>query len=1092
MPPSQGTTDEPNDLRRCVRDLVALSTLPAVWTNADVLGVADSLAEIFQRILNLDFCYVRVRVQADARELETARVLRGAAPRQPQQIGQALGRWLTPTCTDPPLSVPNPLGMGMVRLAILPIGHVYNYGFLVAASQRLDFPTQTERLLLGVGANQAAVVLQRKEAEVQLRRSEQELSDFFENASLGLHWVGPDSTILRANRAELELLGYAREEYVGHPIAEFHADPDVINDILRRLQTGEQMQDYEARLRCKDGSLKHVLINSNALWEEGRFVHTRSFTLDITDRRRAEDALQKQSEWWKVTLSSIGDAVITTDTQGWVNSLNPVAQNLTGWSQDEAQGQPLDQIFRIVNEPTRQPIENPALQALREDRIVELANHTLLIARDGPERVIDDSAAPIKDEQGNVLGVVLIFRDVTERRNAEQLRQHLAAVIESSDDAIVSKDLNGVIRTWNAGAQRIFGYTAEEMVGTPITRLMPPERVHEEDQILRELRSGRRVDHFETVRVRKDGRQIDVSVTISPVRNAEGRIIGASKVARDISDRKRAERTFRFLADASAVLAELSDYRSTLQKIASLAVPAFADCCAVDMLQEDGTLERLAVVHRDPAKVPLIKELPRRHPPRPDNTYGPLRVLQTGRSELVEDLPDSLLSELGHEEYLRVLRDLGLRSYLCVPLGSRGKALGVLTFATGESGRRYTPEELRAAEDLARRAVIAIENANLYRALQDSDRRKDEFLATLAHELRNPLAPVRNALQIIQLAGNNREAVQSAREMMGRQVQHMVRLIDDLLDLSRISRGKIQLRKELVELATVLHNAIETSRPLIEAARHDLAVTLPPTRIWLDADPTRLAQVVANLLNNAAKYTREGGRIWLSAGQEGDTAIIRVRDNGIGIPREMLPRIFDMFAQVDTALGRSQGGLGIGLTLVRSLVEMHHGTVEAQSEGAGKGSEFIVRLPVAAERLSIHPAQPQEGGLYTPQGAARRILVVDDNVDAAQSLGILLKMMGHDTALAHDGASALEVAEAYRPDLVLLDIGLPRLNGYEVARRLRQQPGLRDVVLVAVSGWGQEEDRRRGREAGFDFHLTKPVDPVALKKLLASLPAPKP
>jgi signal transduction histidine kinase/CheY-like chemotaxis protein len=428
-----------------------------------------------------------------------------------------------------------------------------------------------------------------------------------------------------------------------------------------------------------------------------------------------------------------------------------------------------------------------------------------------------------------------------------------------------------------------------------------------------------------------------------------------------------------------------------------------------------------------------------------------------------------------------------LRGLLAAPFISRtGKNLGLIQLSDKHEGDFSETDEAILVQ-LAHIASVAIENARLYEKLREQHRRKDEFLATLAHELRNPLAPIRNGLQIMQLAGDNRQAFQSAREMMSRQVQYMVRLIDDLLDLSRISRGKIELRRESVELATVLHNAIETSRPLIQAAGHELSVELPPTRVWLNADPTRMAQVVANLLNNAAKYTHEPGHIWLSAAQEGDTAVIRVRDSGIGIPRDMLPRIFDMFVQIDAATGLAQGGLGIGLTLVKTLVVMHQGTVEARSEGPGKGSEFIVRLPMITESLGIQSPK-QKDGLPSVRSPARRVLVVDDNVNAAQSLVLFLKMMGHDTALAHDGPSALEVARSYRPELVLLDIGLPGLNGYEVARRLRQQPGLCDAVLVAITGWGQDEDRRRGKEAGFDYHLTKPADPAALKGLLASLP----
>jgi signal transduction histidine kinase len=439
------------------------------------------------------------------------------------------------------------------------------------------------------------------------------------------------------------------------------------------------------------------------------------------------------------------------------------------------------------------------------------------------------------------------------------------------------------------------------------------------------------------------------------------------------------------------------------------------------------------------------------------------------------------------------------------PLGGAAVRLAVLPLGHGRergllaagSGRPDFPTEterllLRVG---ANQAAVALQRAEAVEALREADRRKDEFLAMLAHELRNPLAPIRNGLQIMRLAGDPGGEVQAAREMIGRQVEHMVRLIDDLLDLSRISRGKIELRRERVELATVLQNALETSRPLIEAAGHELTVALPPGRVWLEADATRLAQVVANLLNNAAKYTKPGGRIWLTAEQAGGQAVIRVRDTGIGLPPEMLPHVFEMFAQGETSLARSQGGLGIGLTLVKSLVEMHQGTVEAHSAGPGRGSEFVVRLPALEDdgAMGRRFDGVREGHPVTPSKRHPvRILVVDDNVDAARSLGLLLTMQGHETALAHDGAGALEAARTFRPQLVLLDIEMPGMSGYEVARRFRQQPDWRDVVLVALTGWGQPDDLRRCREAGFDQHLTKPAESGAIEKLLAELGPPAP
>jgi signal transduction histidine kinase/ActR/RegA family two-component response regulator len=586
--------------------------------------------------------------------------------------------------------------------------------------------------------------------------------------------------------------------------------------------------------------------------------------------------------------------------------------------------------------------------------------------------------------------------------------------------------------------------------------------------------------------VRKDGTRLDVSLTISPVKGADGGIVGASKVARDITASKQAERTVRFLADASAALAELTDPESTLQKVANLAVPFFADWCAVDIQEADGSVRRLAVAPGDPAQVPRPDELQCRFSPHPSEPAGVMKVLRTRKPEWMAEVPDSFLTNLApDEEHLRLLRELGVKSYICVPLCSRTRTLGALTFVRAGSGRVYDAGDLRAAEDLAHRAAIAVENATLLSALKEADRRKDDFLAMLAHELRNPLAPIRNAVQILRAKGPPVPELQWARDVIARQVQQMTRLVDDLLDVSRITTGKIELRKERVELAAMVNMALEASRPLIDKWGHELTVALPPEPVHLEVDPTRLTQVLSNLLNNSAKYMDQGGRMWLTAQREGDQASIRVRDTGIGIPAEMLPKIFDMFTQVDRSRERSQGGLGIGLTLVQRLVEMHGGTVTVSSDGPGRGSEFVVRLPVARQEARAKGPQRTEG-----EGVAasrRRILVVDDNKDAADSLAMLLRLMGNEVQTAYDGLEAVGAATAFHPDVVLLDIGLPKLNGHDAARRIREQPGSRDMVLIALTGWGQDEDRRRSKEAGFNHHMTKPVEFETLQELLASL-----
>jgi signal transduction histidine kinase len=407
-----------------------------------------------------------------------------------------------------------------------------------------------------------------------------------------------------------------------------------------------------------------------------------------------------------------------------------------------------------------------------------------------------------------------------------------------------------------------------------------------------------------------------------------------------------------------------------------------------------------------------------------------------------------------------------------------------MTLPDGELGvvcYYYDSTKLREAEQA---------HAHARELLSEADRRKNEFLAMLAHELRNPLAAIRNAAQILRLTGGPDLRLHSASEMLDRQVGQMVRLVDDLLDVSRITRGKIELRKERVELGSVVNQAVEAARPLFESKGNELTVTQPLQKIYLDADPTRLSQVVGNLLNNACKFTQRGGRVKLAvevAGQgassSGAEAIIRVQDNGVGIAEDQLHYIFELFAQVDTTLEREQSGLGIGLTLVKNLVEMHDGTVVAQSAGVGQGSEFVVRLPVVIESPKGSPGASTAGkpGEIVP----RRILIVDDNRDSADSLAMLLKLTGHEVHSAFDGLEAVAAATTLRPDVILIDLGLPKLNGYEVARRIREQPGIHHAVLVALTGLGQEDDRRRSDEAGFDAHMVKPVDLAALAKLLA-------
>lgn len=378
------------------------------------------------------------------------------------------------------------------------------------------------------------------------------------------------------------------------------------------------------------------------------------------------------------------------------------------------------------------------------------------------------------------------------------------------------------------------------------------------------------------------------------------------------------------------------------------------------------------------------------------------------------------------------------------------------------------------------------ERKNSEDALKEADHRKDKFLATLAHELRNPLAPIRNALQVMHLAGTDAAIVEQSRRMMERQVGQMVRLIDDLLDVSRISTGKLTLRKERIELVTVINNAVDTARPVIEAAGHQLSIDLPVHPVYLEADAMRLAQVFSNLLNNSAKYTNRGGHIWLSAVCRDDELIVTIKDNGIGIPPEALSSVFEMFTQLDPSRSQAQGGLGIGLMLVKQLLGMHGGSISAHSEGIGKGAEFTLRMPTMATTTTSQKENMEEDKLGVSTGGCR-ILIADDNADAADSMGMMLRIMGNDVRIVYNGLEAIEEAAKFHPDVALLDIGMPQLNGYETARRLREYPWSKNLILIALTGWGQEDDKRKAAEAGFHQHFTKPVNPTELIKLISGL-----
>jgi len=767
--------------------------------------------------------------------------------------------------------------------------------------------------------------------------------------------------------------------------------------------------------------------------------------------QRPEAALLEQREWLRATVACIGDALITADALGRVTSLNPAAQSLTGWSQAEAAGIPLEQVFKIVDDASRRPIEVPARRALREGALVGPTNHSLLISRDGTERLLEGTSAPIRDEGGAVAGVVLVLRDNTERmtqerRNREAL-DYAKAIIATLREPFIVLDGGLRVKMANASFYRTFRVPESETEGRSLYDLgdgqwdIPSLRA-----LLAAVTKDVAVDDFE---VEHDfptigPRSMLLNARRFPPEGVEPDLILLA--IEDVTERKRSE-----LVIKDSELRYRRLFQTAKDGILIL------DAATGTIIDANPFMSGLLGYEHDDF---LGKEL---------WEIGLFRDVTASRAAY------------------RELREQGYIRYGNLPLKTKGGREVEVEFVSNV----YEVDHRQVAQcnirDLTEHSRLEKQAREQAAALADLHRRKDEFLAMLSHELRNPLSPILNAVHLLRLQGDEGLIQREARSVIERQVGQLARLIDDLLEVSRITGGKVRIRAQRLDLRGVAGRAVESARPLIEAHRHTLTVTLPEGPLWLHADPTRLEQVVVNLLNNAAKYTEDGGRIELGVDRDGDEAVLRVRDTGVGIARELLPRIFDLFTQADRSLDRSQGGLGIGLALVQRLVELHRGTVEVRSEGPGRGSEFVVRLPVLPAPATQAPAPPAE-----PDGRPAntgRVLVVDDNLDSAEMLAKLLRMSGHDVRTAYTGPAALEAATAQQPEVVLLDIGLPGINGYEVARRLRQIPHLGKVQIVAMTGYGQESDLRLAREAGFDSHLTKPVDFLRVENLLTTLMA---
>jgi PAS domain S-box-containing protein len=656
-----------------------------------------------------------------------------------------------------------------------------------------------------------------------------------------------------------------------------------------------------------------------------------STNIDNETQETAEQ-LRQQREWFEVTLASIGDGVITADVDGNVTMLNPVAEQLTGWTTEEAKGRPLETVFHIINEDTRAEVENPALRAIKDGVILGLANHTLLITKDGREISIDDSGSPIR-VAGKVLGAILVFRDITERRRAEQTRALLAGIVDSSEDAIISKSLDGIITSWNKSAERMFGWTSQEAVGQAIYLIIPPEMRDEEAMILGRLRRGQRIEHFETIRMTKDGRRINISLTVSPVRNRDGQIIGASKIARDITERIRIE----------------------------------------------------------------------------------------------EERAMLLTSE-------------------------------------------------RAARERSEAA----------------SRAKDEFVAMISHEIRSPLNAILGWSQMLRQRTLDEAATASALESIERNARAQAQLVSDLLDISRVITGKLRINARPVDITNSLESALESIRPAAEAKQIQIEVDRDPYATVVTGDADRLQQVFWNLLSNAVKFTPRGGRVSVDVSRINSQLELSITDTGAGISAEFLPYIFERFTQADTTSSRHHAGLGLGLAIVRHLVEMHGGTVTAESRGVGQGATFRVTLPVRV--LDIRGVEPAPDTLPVSTLANDialdriRVMVVDDEAETRDLLRIMLASHGAEVLVYSSGAEALAQVDYCKPQVIVSDIGMPGQDGYTFIRKVRGLgTEVENIPAIALTAYARAEDRMRALAAGFQMHVPKPVEASELVMVIASL-----
>jgi len=896
-------------------------------------------------------------------------------------------------------------------------------------------------------------ITERRGYEADLLESEARLRSVIDSMFVFVGMLDVDGTLLEVNQAALGVGGLERHAVIGRHFwdcAWFMHDEAVrerLRNAFGRACAGELVRYDEVASTANDRRI-NIDFTMQPVYRDGTLQFIIPSAVDITHRVQSEASLRQERNVTKTITDNATTAIFRTDANRLCTFANPAAEAMTGFTADELIGHVLHQrIHHIYPDGSPYPESECSLdRALPTGN--QIRNHEeSFVRKDGTFFPAVCNASVIYGADGERCGMIVEMRDVTQEQLAAKTvaesQARFRQLAETIPQLAWMAHPDGDIFWYNERWYHYTGTTREEMSKWGWTKVHKPSVLPIVVERWRSsLETGTPFDMTFPLR-RADGVFREFLTRVNPFRDESGRVVLWFGTNTDVSDeRERADM--------------LRRRQRELQTLA------------------DNSPDILTRFNREFRHVFVNKAVERA-------TGTPLQHF-LGKTHRELGIPDALCEQW--ESALRHLFETGLEQSVDfsfdTPSGQRFYA-GLMVPELGADGSVefalcFTRDQ--TAERLAEMA------------LRDANRRKDEFLATLAHELRNPLAPVRNGLEILRLSANGDTQTTEVRDIMERQVVTMTRLIDDLLDISRISLGKVELKRALVDVSSVIDGAIEVSRPVVQAANHELVVTAADEPLLLDADATRLAQVIGNLLNNAAKYTPERGRIELNTMRDDDEVVIQVSDNGVGIPEDMLTRVFDMFTQIAHANSKSQGGLGIGLALVRQLIEMHGGSVRAESEGPAKGSRFTVRLPLArpsaTHRVVVGEQGPAANMKQRPEAATERlrILVVDDNVDAAQSLAMVLSLMGHDANSTYSGAQALVLLANDVPDFVFLDIGLPDMTGYELAANIRRDSRLERTIVVALTGWGSDEHRRRSVEAGFDFHLTKPADSAIIQRIL--------